>query len=252
MSQHNSIDPDLIVFGGSFDPPHMGHNELALLAHRRFPEAKLLVVPAFSPVVRQGAAKASHATFGHRLAMTKLAWRREIAQGWLTVSDLEQKLPVPSYTLRTLTSLAKGEKRLALLLGLDQLKSYPQWHQPLAILGMSDLIIGSRLPSSAEIRPPSAIDSGQNPDAVITEIANCVSALKLTGEWNPETQQYSLDGLDHVIHFAGTVSWPVSSTDIRTLVEAGETVPADWVSEEVAEYFKSHGLYQREKGLKAQ
>ena len=50
-------DPDIIIYGGAFDPPHQGHIDSIDCLHRRFPHAEILVIPGKIPAGALGAHK---------------------------------------------------------------------------------------------------------------------------------------------------------------------------------------------------
>lgn len=251
MLQPNLTDPSHIVFGGTFDPPHSGHGELVKLVHRRFPSSKVLIVPAFRPVVKVGVEKTLKTSFEHRVEMVKLAWQKEIKAGWVELLDIERNLPVPSYTLRTLQNLQAPERRLSLLLGLDQLRSFHQWFEPGGILRLAGLVVGERLDSSESLTATAVVDPEKTKaglSKVVQEIGLCLKNLRINGRWNSEDNYYQLDGRANVIHFAGTVLSSVSSTLIRQTVENGKKPPAGSLQPAVLEYIAKHQLYQDAKG----
>ncbi|HMJ11374.1 MAG TPA: nicotinate-nicotinamide nucleotide adenylyltransferase, partial [Polyangiaceae bacterium] len=109
-------------FGGSFDPPHVAH-VLAIsyvLSVARFD--RVLVVPVFDHAL-----KVSHAPFAERFEMCRRAL------GWLPrleISDIEQELGQPSFTLRTLQTLRERHPdwALRLVIGSDVLFETHKWH----------------------------------------------------------------------------------------------------------------------------
>jgi nicotinate-nucleotide adenylyltransferase len=110
-------------FGGSFDPPHLGHLILARDAFDQLSLEKIHLVPARQSPLRSG----SHAmAFEERLAMCRL-----LAQGrdWLDVLDIEGALPSPSYTVNTVRRLAEvfPGRKLVWLVGADQWEKLPKW-----------------------------------------------------------------------------------------------------------------------------
>ncbi|MDE6291491.1 MAG: nicotinate-nicotinamide nucleotide adenylyltransferase, partial [Muribaculaceae bacterium] len=90
------------IFGGSFDPIHMGHISLAryVLDHTELDEVWLMVSP-LNPLKPQGYV----ATDEERLTMARLAVD-DIAG--IKVSDFEFSLPIPSYTYNTLSKLKEA------------------------------------------------------------------------------------------------------------------------------------------------
>jgi nicotinate-nucleotide adenylyltransferase len=109
-------------FGGTFDPPHIGH-VLAAAYARSVGFDHVLVAP-----VNAHAFDKQPAAFGHRMKMCELAFR---TVDGVSVSDIEGRLSAPNYTLQTLQAL-QGEHpdwSLELLIGTDVLSETPRWHQ---------------------------------------------------------------------------------------------------------------------------
>jgi nicotinate-nucleotide adenylyltransferase len=129
----------LAVFGGSFDPPHMGHVlAMAFVASAYAPEG-ILMVPAFEhPFGKQPAA-----SFAHRVTMCELAAR---AVTGVHVSRIERDLGGTSRTLRTLEALARSRPgaRLRLLVGADVLPDTPRWHRWDRIVAIAPPIVVGR------------------------------------------------------------------------------------------------------------
>jgi len=109
------------VFGGSFNPPHVGHVLAVALVMARGEVDRLLVVPTF----KHPFAKAL-APYDDRVAMCELAvaFMREVE-----VSRVEEELGGESRTLRTLEHLAARHPdwRLRLVIGADILAETPKW-----------------------------------------------------------------------------------------------------------------------------
>lgn len=111
------------VFGGSFNPPHVGHVLAAVYALSTAPIDEVLVVPVY----RHPFAK-ELASFEDRLSMCRLA------MGWIprvTISTVEEELGGESLTLRTVEHLeaTHPEWALRLLVGADVLADLPKWHR---------------------------------------------------------------------------------------------------------------------------
>lgn len=134
--------PRVAVFGGSFNPPHLGHRAIcrALLA-RGFEEVWLV------PCYRHAFGK-SLASFAHREAMCRL-----IALGLrrVRVLDVERRIGGMSRTLKTLRALKREDPRLrmALVVGSDAMSESAQWMAFDEIRKMVSIIVIPRKGSSA-------------------------------------------------------------------------------------------------------
>lgn len=112
------------VYGGSFDPPHVGHAMVAgwLLWTGRV--SRVWLVPAF-----QHAFDKRLRPFEDRVALCR-AMAGDLSPSHIEVMDIERSLPTPSYTLHTLQALAMAHPglRLRLVVGADVLEQTDHWH----------------------------------------------------------------------------------------------------------------------------
>ncbi len=127
------------LFGGSFDPVHLGHLVVAEAAADAL-GARVRLMPAREQPFKLGVATATPA---HRSAMLELAVR---GNPRLSVERIELELPTPSYTVRTLRALAEREpgNRFTLLLGADAARELPAWHEAAALPGLADVVVFGR------------------------------------------------------------------------------------------------------------
>ena len=136
------------LFGGSFDPVHLGHLVVAETAAEA-----LGATVRFLPAREQPFKRAAHeATPEQRAEMLALA-----AQGnpRLQVERVELGLPVPSYTVRTLRALRESEpgNRFTLLLGADAAQDLAGWWEVEALPALADVVVFAR-PGAAVPRHP--------------------------------------------------------------------------------------------------
>ena len=126
------------IFGGAFDPPHLGHLAAAAVALAAGQLDKLLVVPTFAhPFGKQ------MAPWPDRLAMTRLAFAPLCR---VEVSEIEAALPRPSLTLATVETLcaAHAGVRWFLVVGSDTLRERSSWHRFDDIVGRAELLVIGR------------------------------------------------------------------------------------------------------------
>ena len=142
--------PTLIVFGGSFNPPHGAHLAIAEAALDSVENSRVLWMPAATPPHKQDDADLASAE--HRLAMVRLA---TAGHGRFEVSDMEIRRGDVSYTVDTLRTIKEehSEVRLALLIGGDSLAEFPAWREPEAILEMAQLLVYRRPGANDEAAP---------------------------------------------------------------------------------------------------
>ena len=197
------------LFGGTFDPPHVGHLALAEWARDSLRLDRVLLVPAGLPP-HKGRSRLS--SVAHRVAMTRLAARDNPA---FTVSTLEARRDGPSFTVDTLRALRRREPRarIFLLMGADSLEEFPGWHDPPGILALATLAVAAR--------PGARAAEGRAAGARAR--ARLGRAARVVWLRNP--------GLE------------LSSRAIRARVRAGRTVRY-LVPEAVARYIARHRLYR--------
>jgi nicotinate-nucleotide adenylyltransferase len=118
------------IFGGTFDPPHLGHLILAAESLAQLQLTRLLWVLTPSPPHKTGRAITP---LHHRLEML----RRAIAETpAFELSTIEIERPGPHYTIETLEKLSGQFPAVdfALLIGGDSLRDLPTWHRPADVL----------------------------------------------------------------------------------------------------------------------
>jgi nicotinate-nucleotide adenylyltransferase len=124
------------VFGGAFDPPHLGHLALVRGALERFEFERLLVVPAGDPPHKTVATPAEI-----RCGLAELAFA---GMPQLEISRIELEPGGPRYTVDTLRLLSESHDDLTLLVGADQFAGFRSWHEPDAILELARLAVATR------------------------------------------------------------------------------------------------------------
>jgi nicotinate-nucleotide adenylyltransferase len=131
------------VFGGTFDPIHIGHLAVAEEAAEAVGLERVLFVPAARPPHKPGV---EFASAEDRLTMVELA----IADNpRFAASRLEVDRPGPSYTADTLAALAgtgeaAGGTTLSLILSADAFAGLPTWHEPRRVLSLARLVVVPR------------------------------------------------------------------------------------------------------------
>lgn len=119
----NQNKPLIGLFFGSFNPIHIGHLIIAnYMANYSALNEVWLVVSPHNPLKQ----KSGLADMYDRLEMARLATEKAPQ---LSVSDIEFRLPQPSYTIDTLTHLKEKhpEKEFVLIMGADNLASFKKW-----------------------------------------------------------------------------------------------------------------------------
>jgi nicotinate-nucleotide adenylyltransferase len=131
--------PRIGVFGGLFNPPHIGHLSLCQEAAWQLDLDRVVLVPTGRPSHRP----APRETPEMRL---RLAQAAALGNPMFTVSRLEIDRIGPSYTVDTLRELSHRYpgSSLHLLIGADQLAAMDTWHEPAAIVQLARLAAALR------------------------------------------------------------------------------------------------------------
>ena len=136
------------IYGGSFNPPHLGHVLAARNARALLQLGEILFIPAAIPPHK---AVAGGSPDGEtRLALTELAIAGEPG---MSVSRIELDRPGPSYTVDTLRALREsyGQDELFLLMGTDMFLSFFQWREPEAIAKLATPVCMARVRADAAL-----------------------------------------------------------------------------------------------------
>ncbi len=238
-------------FGGSFDPPHLGHLAVARAARDAFHLNTVLFAPVGAqPLKPEGSA----ASFDDRLAMTRLAIEGEPGFAVSLADAPKQRSgggPELNYTLETLEGLRaafKPDLALYCLMGADSFWSLRHWHRAAEIPYAATLIVASRpgqpldglraaLPQDLTLEPSAGADR--------TASGIEVRAFALVNSAGKRAPFYVLPGLDVEIsaseiresvrraHLAGPADAQPCSESVQTMLPLA-----------VSEYIRAHGLYR--------
>lgn len=128
------------IFGGSFNPVHKGHEELARAAFKALKLNEMLIIPTAQSPHK----KASEISFEDRMEMCRLAFAED--KGF-TVSDIEGKLGGTSYTINTVRALREiypKNTEFYLIIGGDMLFYFDKWYRHEALLKECHVIAAAR------------------------------------------------------------------------------------------------------------
>ena len=194
-----------IIFGGSFDPVHIGHIILARDVCEYFNAEEVIFVPTY-----QAPLKNKHsASPQDRLNMLRLALEKEEK---FTVEDYEIRKGGISYTVYTLRYLKeKYKEELYLLLGSDSFLKFHLWKEPHEILKLSKIIVVEREGKLEKVR-------------------------EYVKEYFPNLKE------NRDIFLLNIRRIDISSTEIRKRIREGKSIYC-LVPESVERYIKEKGLY---------
>jgi nicotinate-nucleotide adenylyltransferase len=126
------------IFGGTFDPPHVGHLIAAQDVLTSLSLDQVLFIPALVPPHKQ---QRTVAAAGLRLRMIQAATADHER---FAVSDVELRRTGPSYTVDTLRELRRPTDQLFLLLGVDQVREFSTWREPAEVARLASLVMMAR------------------------------------------------------------------------------------------------------------
>lgn len=233
-------------FGGSFDPPHLGHLAVAHAARNALGLDRVFFAPVGAqPLKPQGSAT----PFDDRVAMTRLAIAGEPAFE-LSLADAPKNSGKPNFTLETLIGLRAGlaaGSTLYCLMGADSFVNLRHWRRGAKIPFAASLIVASRpgqnLSDLAALLPEGvAVQAAKNAENAAggkAETGAAAAGVELrvwvlrneAGECAPF---YLLPGLDVEI----------SATEIRRQVRGESAVNIECsLPPVVAQYIQKHRLY---------
>jgi nicotinate-nucleotide adenylyltransferase len=194
------------IFGGTFDPPHLGHMILAAEAREQLALDRLAWVLTPDPPHKSDQ---EITPLAHRLSMVQ----RALADSpEFELSRVDMDRPGPHYTLDTvkLIRAEKPDAQLILLIGGDSLRDLPVWHRPADLAAACHAIgVMRRLGDSIDL-----------------------SALEAT-----------IPGLSAKVRFVDAPLLEISSREIRKRIAEGRTF-RHYLSPSVYEYIIEHKLYR--------
>lgn len=208
------------VYGGSFDPVHLGHVVPVEEARVRLGLDRVLYMPAYHPPHKPASPSASA---HHRFAMLALALEPHPD---LLLSDFEVARGGTTYTIETLRHLRaqRDDAEILLVLGSDSLAQIETWRSFREILSEFRVAVVGREGFDRE---------------------NLARALPpdVSSRFAPEGSRPDGGAPEHSIFWAGNAPVTISSTWLRRAIPAGEdlggSLPAG-----VAAYLRKHGLYR--------
>ena len=137
----------IAVYGGSFNPPHLGHVEAAKTVARTLGADRFLIVPANTPPHK--ALADDSPTGEQRMELCRLAFA---GIPGAEVSDIELRREGKSYTFDTISQLREEypEAEICLVIGTDMLTSFEEWYHFRYLLEQCTLAVLSRTGEDAE------------------------------------------------------------------------------------------------------
>jgi nicotinate-nucleotide adenylyltransferase len=217
----------IALFGGTFDPVHLGHLAVARATAEKFGLSRIYFAPADLPPHKQ---KRRLTDFQHRFAMLALA---TAADERFVPSLLDAHTGQPNYsidTVRRLKSALRKSDKLYFLIGIDAFKDISTWHKPVELLSEVEFIVVSRPGFSLA-------DVGRSLPQSLRPTDLMLRVMKQQGA------EGSIALMGATIHLLGEVHERVSSTQIRAAAHKSMKTLSRYVPRLVAEYIKKERLY---------
>jgi nicotinate-nucleotide adenylyltransferase len=198
------------VLGGTFDPIHIGHLEVAEEAVARLDLPRILFIPAGQPWLKLNNANAV-SPVQHRLEMVRLGIA---GHPRFKLSTLEIERGGPTYSVDTIaqlhSQLGKGDE-IFFILGWDNLMQLPKWHQPQRLLEFCRLVAVPRV------------------DFPLPDLT---------------TLERELPGITERVILFDRPRIDINASEIRKRAAEGKSI-SEFVPKAVESYIKEHGLYKR-------
>ncbi len=194
------------IFGGTFNPPHVGHLHAASAAQKSLSLDKVIFIPAKDPPHKE--LPSDSATPEQRCEMISLA----VSQyPWAEVSPMELLSEGKSYTVNTLRQLKKeyADDTLWLIVGTDMFLTLDDWHLPKELMSLASIAVVARNDGDSE-------------------------------KFFEAKKKFS-DTYNATIHIVNCEALPISSTELRDVLDDGEGKV--YVPNEVYDYICNHRLY---------
>jgi len=218
----------IAIFGGTFDPVHLGHIEAAAAAAQEFRLDKVLFIPTGRPPHKISGRLTE---FHHRFAMVALACAENprFVPCPIEAPDANGSLNYSINTARAVKRMLGPRDHLYFLTGVDAFLDLPHWRNFRGLLNLVDFIITSR------------------PGFDSREIQSVAPRDLLAGrQTHPKAKQIPLRKT--TLHVLRGVEVPVASRDIREAVREKRAIRGQ-VPPLVEQYILKEGLYRPGKQL---
>lgn len=206
------------ILGGTFDPVHFSHLELAEAAQSEFNLDRVLFVPAAVPPHKNGAEVTS---FEHRVRMVEIACKEHST---FECSTIEDQLCKPSYTVDTLKALLSEmgkENSLYFIIGCDAFLDILTWKSYREILRLVPLLVSRR----------KGVD--------VTRLSELAAILAYDS--TDRSTWVGVNGSQNICFLKQTPAY-LSSTLVKKYI-GDEKKMKGIIPEKVAEYIKMNKLY---------
>lgn len=198
------------IFGGTFNPPHLGHVKAALEFYDSVKLDKLMIMPTFQPPHKEIAGGDDPLL---RFELTKIAFgKQNIGSRNIIVSDYEIKAGGKSYTYQTLSHFANENDKLYLLCGSDMFLTLDCWRNSEIIFSLASIVCQRRENDSE------------------------------TGKKIDEKAKLYREKFNADIYFCNGEPLEISSTELREMI-ASEQDTSLYLDGDSLNFIVNHGMY---------
>lgn len=216
------------LFGGTFNPIHLGHIQVIQEVKKEFGLDKIYIVPSALPPHKESGGLVDA---GDRVEMIRLSFSKHPD---FAVSDVELKRFGPSYTIDTVRyfkSILPEDTRLFLIMGLDAFLEIDTWKSYKDLFLLIPLIVMSRSTAKEGFR---VFGRKTFEDYLKSKISEGYNISASQSSYIHEEKQ--------PVFFFNVTPIDISSTKIRKLIKIGHPIKS-LVPEIVEAFIKSKGLY---------
>jgi nicotinate-nucleotide adenylyltransferase len=209
------------IYGGTFDPVHNGHVEVARAVLKLFELDELWFVPAWAPPHKRNA---NITSAFHRFAMLALATE---ADQRLLISTVELDAPDRPYAVDTIARMLRPDRRLFFLIGADSWNEITTWFEWQKLLTLCDLIVATRPGYEIATAPAEA-------NVVDLRDKSAIDVRRVSEEQAPPR-----------VFITDVVNVDVSATTVRSLARESDVEGLKTIMPgAVADYIGKHRLYK--------
>ncbi len=210
----------IAFYGGSFDPPHIGHLTIARKLSELFALDEFVFIPAFHAPHKKN--KKPTSAF-HRFAMLSLATENK---GKIKVSTVELDAPERPFTYETQTKLKNDlpNTEIFFVIGADSWAEIDTWREWEKVLTLTNVIVVTR------------------PDYEI-DLSHVTKEIKVRLIDLQKNVAQKIKNGEQKIYITDAVNLDISATEIRRKIRAKEDDWRELVPNEVAKYIEKYELY---------
>ncbi|MBQ1548090.1 MAG: nicotinate (nicotinamide) nucleotide adenylyltransferase [Lachnospiraceae bacterium] len=219
------------LFGGTFNPPHLGHLKMSKAAKDQFSLDEIWFIPSGTPPhkkVDNEVSASDRAEMCRALLYGENGILSEEEKEFYFVDDIEVRSITPNYSYKTVSMITSEnpDKDFFFIIGEDSLRYFHKWVKPEVIAENVTILVASRNESNGEKK----VLTGDFIDREEMTLPEMIDYLK-----------ENVGGTYEVIKFDPV---DISSSEIRSTVTEPGFEAEKFINDDVYQYIKEHGLYR--------